>query len=866
MTGGHAVPERATKSAMFRVARRSARAHLGRLTLSMVGVAVAVAFVCCTNIVTSTLGRSFDELFANVYGRIDVVVQGRFGGAGSVDAAFGGAHSVVDESVVDRVAAVDGVAAAAGQVQEPVSVLRADGQVLNANGVPPTFGMNWLDQPQLNGWHVVEGRAPHGDDAVIDRRMADALGVGAGGQIEMVGRDGAVRSVHVSGIATFGSDDSYAGSSAVVMETPTAQRLFLEPGRFNWVSARAAPGVAQADLAAKVRAVVPHEAKTFTGAQFTRQAQQTFGGYVDLLNRFLLAFAYVAVAVGAFSIFNIFSILIAQQQRELALLRAVGATRGQVLRAVLIEAAIVGALTGIGGVALGVVGAALFRAVLVHIGVVLPAVGLQVTIGLVLAAFGMAVSCTLLAALLPAWRAGRVRPIAALREATAVDVPATRRRFVAGGLLVAYGLWSIRRGLNTDQLNAVAVVAGGLAAAFVGVSVLSPLFWGRLAAWSTRPLARVGGFVGVLAGRNSARHPVRTARVGAALISGVGLVTMFAVMTASLAEASADVVRRGTRSDFLVHPDVARGGTIDPAVEERVRSLPEASLATGARFTYTEIDDNSGLAIGVDPAAVEKVFDVRVVEGSLDHLTGSGVAIERSVAKAHGWKVGSKVTGEFVQAGYEPLEIVALIDGHLPFQGVNVFMSVPDFDRRVPPAQRGNSLLYVQTRDGVASATARAAIAAAVADHPLLKVETLDEFAGAQVANAETFVNIVSGLLLIALLVAFIGVGNTLMLSVLERIREIGLLRAVGMHRRQVRHMVEWEGLQLGLAGSVVGVALGLGAGWVLTRAVDSGLSVQVPWARLLLTAGLATGLAVIASVPPARRAARLPILAAVSS
>ncbi|MBI2706335.1 MAG: FtsX-like permease family protein [Actinobacteria bacterium] len=846
---------------MLCVAGRSVRAHLGRLSLSMVGAAVAVAFVLSTNIITSTLGQSFDEMFANVYGRIDVVVQGRFGGNGTVDAAFGGAHSVVDESVVGRVGSVEGVRVAAGQVQQPIAVLGSDGRVLNANGVPPTFGMNWLEEPELNGWRIVDGAAPTEGGAVIDRRLAGTLGVRAGGSIRVVAQDGSVRSLRVWGVATFGGDDSYAGSSAVVMETAAAQRLFLEPGTFNWVSAAGEPGITQADLAARVRPAVPRDTKTYTGAQFTKQAQQTFGGYVELLSRFLLAFAYVAAAVGAFSIFNTFSILVAQRQRELALLRALGASRRQVLGSVLLEAAMVGLLTGAGGVLLGVGGAALFRTILVRFGVVLPAVGLQVSAGMVLAAIGLALTGTLAAAVLPSWRAARVRPLAALRELSTVEVPATRGRVIAGGLMVAYGVWSIRRGLSTPQLNAVAVAGGGLAAAFVGVSVLSPLFWARMARWSTFPMARLGGFVGLLAGRNSARHPVRTARVGAALISGVGLVTMFAVMTSSLAGASAEIVRRGTRSDLVINSDVGRGGTIDPAVEDRVRSLPSVSQVAGARFTYTEVDNNSGLAIGVDPAMLDKVFDLRVVEGSLDGLSGAGVAVERKVARAKGWTVGSKVTGEFVQAGYEPLEIVALVDGQLPFSGVNVFKAVPDFDRRVPPAQRGDSVLYVQTSPGGTSEAARAEVGAAIADRPLLQVRTLEQYAGAGLAAAESFVNVVSGLLFIALLVAFIGVGNSLMLSVLERVREIGLLRAVGMHRRQVRRMVEWEGFQLGLAGASLGLGLGLGAGWVLTRAIGTELAVQIPWMRLLLTVALATALAVVAAIPPAHRAARLPIL-----
>jgi putative ABC transport system permease protein len=847
--------------------------HFPRLVLTVVGIAAAVAFISGIQVVTATLDRSVESVFTEIYGRTDVFVKGKAGANGTFDSAFGGSRSSVSEELVPAMRRVTEVAAAEGQVQEATSIFGPDGRPISDRSVPPTFGMNWLDSEALNGWRIADGEAPVApDEVVIDLRTARDERLALGDRIGVLGVDGAVHDLTLVGTASFGDTDSYAGSTVVLTEASTAQRLFLAPRTFSWIAVVGRPGTSQPDLQRALYPVLPKEDRAVTQAAFTAEAQSTFLGYVAFLQRFLLAFAYVALFVGAYSIFNTFSIVVAQRQRELALLRALGASRSQVVTMVVLEAVAVGLVASVAGVAIGVAIGTWATSALTSSGLVSSSVGVQLPAGPLAGALGFGWGVTVVAALLPARRASRVKPIAAFRGEVSSAVRKDWVRLALGGVSIVAGLWSVGQGLRAPDASAsLAKVSSGLAMAFVGLAFVSPLFWAPATRVLAIPVVRLLGTVGRLARDNAIRNPLRTSRVATSLIVGVGVLTMFSVMTSSLASTSATTFDQSVHADFVVHPDLARGGVVADEVERQLAQVDGVGVVGGFRFGGGELDNVGIVAVGIEPSSLASVLDVRVVAGSIEQMGNGGIAIQRSFAEANGWALGRELTGEFVSTGYEQVRVVALLEGATPFGVTAAFMPKDALDRRVPPRQRGDAIVLVQLDEATRAQRmeeARRAIAVVIADHPVLRVERVSEFAQAGVAPADTFLNVVTALLLVAMLIAFIGIANTLLLSVYERVPEIGVLRAVGMHRRQVRAMFRWEALFIAVLGAAIGLVVGVGAGWALARAAQDSdtLVVSVPWVRLAASAVAAAVLAVVAAVLPARRAARLDVLAAIAA
>jgi putative ABC transport system permease protein len=859
---------------VWRLTRRGLISHFPRLVLTIVGIATAVAFISGIQVVTATLDRSVASVFSDIYGHTDVFVKGKAGETGTFASAFGGQRSSVAEEVVASLREQPGIVAAEGQVQEPASIFGPDGRPVSDRTVPPTFGMNWLGDSPLNGWRIAEGEAPRSsDDAVLDLRTASAESMHVGDEVGVLGVDGAVHHLRLVGLARFGTTDSFAGSTVLLTTTPTAQRLFLAPSTFSWISVVGQPGMSQEEVRVAAYPAVPAQDRAVTRDEFTTEAQGTFLRFVAFLKRFLLAFAYVALLVGAYSIFNTFSIVVTQRHRELALLRALGATRRQVVVMVVLEAIAVGLLASLAGVAVGIGLASLAARSLTGSGIVSSSVGTVVPLASVGAAVGFGWGVTIVAAVLPALRASRVRPVAALRGEMTAVVRTDWLRLVMGGLSLVLGLVTVAAGLSGSRAGTVGLerVSSGLAMSFVGLAFVAPLFWAPATRVLSAPVVRVVGTVGRLARDNAVRNPLRTSRVATALIVGVGVLTMFSVMASSLASSSASAAQRSIKADLVVHPDVARGGVVADDVAASLSRVPGVAVTSGFRFGGAEVDNLGAVAVGIDPATVLSVLDIKVVRGSLDAMGETGVALPRAVVDAQGWDVGRELQGEFVQTGYEKVHLTAVFDGEVPFaSSTPMLMPKAALDRRVPAAQRGDAALLV-VFDASARTSApertRQAVVAAVADHPVLRVDTIADFTEAQVAPADTFLNVVSALLLVAMLIAFVGIANTLLLSVYERVPEIGVLRAIGMQRREVRAMFRWEAVLIATLGSSVGLVAGLGAGWALARAADGSpdLAIAIPWARLLASAIVAVLLAMVAAVLPARRAARLDVLEAIA-
>jgi putative ABC transport system permease protein len=723
-------------------------------------------------------------------------------------------------------------------------------------------------------WRIVDGVAPRADDeAVLDLRTARDEGLVPGTQVGVLGVDGTIHQLRLVGLARFGNTDSFAGSTVLLTTTPSAQRLFLAPSTFSWIGVVGQPGMSQEDVRVAAYPALPPQDRAVTRDDFTQEAQATFLRYVAFLKRFLLAFAYVALLVGAYSIFNTFSIVVTQRQRELALLRALGATRRQVVAMVVLEAIAVGLLASIAGIVVGIGLASLATRSLTASGIVSSSVGTEVPMVSVAAALGFGWGVTVVAAVLPALRASRVQPVAALRgELTAV----ARKdwfRLVVGALSLLLGVVTVIGGLSGTTGGAVGLerVSSGLAMAFVGLAFVAPLFWAPATRVLSVPVVRIVGTVGRLARDIAVRNPLRTSRVATALIIGVGILTMFSVMASSLASSSATSAQRAIKADLVVHPDVARGGVVADDVAVTLSRVPGVAITSGFRFGGAEVENVGAVAVGVDPATVLSALDITIVDGSLDAMGETGVALGQDVVDAHGWQLGQELQGEFVQTGYEKVHLAAVFVGDVPFaSSAAMLMPKEALDRRVPAAQRGDAVRLVvldpSARTSAPERT-RQAVAAAIADHPVLRVESIADFTEAQVAPADALLNVVSALLLVAMSIAFVGIANTLLLSVYERVPEIGVLRAIGMQRREVRAMFRWEAVMIATLGAGVGLVAGLGAGWALARAADGSadLVIAIPWVRLLASAVVAVLLAMVAAVLPARRAARLDVLDAIA-
>lgn len=832
---------------MLRATLRSLLARKLRLLLSATAVVLGVAFTAGAFVLTDSLGRVFDDLFGDLGSTTDVQVR-------AADSFAGGGGTVrppVTEDLLTRLRAVDGVAAAAGDVEGFAELVVDDGADVYRSAVgAPTIGVNYDPEPALGTLVLREGAPPAGPGQVaVDAFTAGETGLEVGDDVQVQVVDG-TRTLTLSGVFGVGEDDSLAGAAILAFDTPTAQELLGRPGEYSVLRLQAAEGVSQDELVARVEAVLPEGVEAVSGAQGAQEDSDEVSEALGFVNVFLLAFAGVALFVGAFLISNTFAILVAQRTRELALLRALGASRGQVTRSVLVEALVVGLVASVVGLGAGVGLAAGLRAVA---GDALPDGPLVVSARTVVVSLLVGVVVTLLAALLPARRASAVPPVAAMREATAPEA-SLRRTTVVGVVLLAVGVPLALVGL-TGQV--VPLVAGAVLV-FLAVAALAPRIATPVTGLLGAPLAR--SLPGRLGRLNAMRNPRRTASTAAALMIGLALVSAVSIIGAS-AKASID----GIVTDSLGADLVLEGGFqgFPATVADTAAALPEVAAATALRSEAAQVDGAEAFVLAVPGAAVGDTLLLDAVEGSVDDLAAGQLLLSESEAEARGVGPGDRLPATFARGEPTELEVVGT---YAP----NAF--VGDYVVELAEAERFSGRLatfvLVSLADGVSDADGQAAVRAALTGSPGVDVLTRDEFGDDQAGQVDVALTIVTVLLGLSVLIAVLGIVNTLALAVFERTREIGLLRAVGLGRRQTRAMVRVEAVVVALFGALLGVAVGTAFGVAGQRALaDQGITeLAVPYGRVLafvLLAGLA---GVLAAVLPARRAARLDVLRAVAS
>jgi len=833
------------------------RAHARRLAGTALAVVLGVAFLTGTLVLGDTLRANFDDLLTEVNAGTDVVVRN----GTELDADV--MRAPIPADLVDRVAAVDGVAGAVGTVDGFGQLLGSDGEAIGGNG-PPQLAGSWITDPDLNPYRLAEGRAPEGNDEVVVNKGAAEAGDLAVGDTTTLLTPEPVE-VTIVGLATFGDADGLGGVTYTAFDEADAMTHILKSSdAVSSVAVRGEDGVDQETLVERVGEVLPAGVEATTGARVTDEATDDINrDFLDMLTTFLTLFAGVALLVASFSIYNTFSIIVAQRTRQAALLRALGAVRGQVLRSVVAEALVVGVAGSLAGLAAGIGVAGLLKGLFDAFGFALPDGGIVVTGGTVAVGLVVGTLVTLLAGIVPAVKASRVAPLAALRDAAAERTSPSVARVAAGVVLTGAGVGLTLASVIGD--GALALVGLGAVLTVVGAVVSGPAVARPAAAVLGAPLARLRGMTGGLARENAMRNPRRTAGTASALMVGVAVVTLFTVFAASLKASIDRSIDRSFAGDVVVSSGPF-GGAISPALAGDVAAIPEVDLAVGVGRGAVQIDGDTKEVAVSDLDALDQVLDVDVTGGSLAEVGDRGLAVSKGSADGNGWAVGDRLAVTFADGATEELTIGAIYDGADMLGGYLLPRSV-----WTPHAvQDVDSLVLVRKAPDVTVAAAEAAVTDVAAGYGAPEVADREEFAANTAGNVDVMLTIIYALLALAIVIALMGIANTLSLSIHERTRELGLLRAVGQTRRQVRAMVRGESVLIAVFGAVGGIALGVFLGWAMVQVLGAGNGVMevfaLPTARLAIVLVVGALAGVVAGLRPARRASRMDVLAAIAT
>jgi putative ABC transport system permease protein len=847
---------------VLKVTVKGLLAHKFRLAATALAVMLGVAFMAGTLVLTDTISRTFNELFGDVFQDTDAVVR--------QEAAFSGTQGGsdqrgrVDAALVQTVAAVDGVAVAEGSIQGYTRLVDKKGDPMGDPEMgAPTFGGNWSDSDELNPFSIVAGAPPRADDEVVIDKMSADDGEFGVGDIATVLVQGPPQQVRISGIAKFGEADSPGGASFVLFTTPTAQRLVAEPGRFDAVSVVAENGLSQGEITDRIARVVPAGVEVVTGEEITKESQDDIAEGLSFFNIFMLVFAVVALLVGSFMIFNTFSITVAQRTRENALLRAIGATRRQVLGSVLLEALLVGILASLIGLAVGVGVAVGLKALLAGFGIDIPAGGVVFRPRTVVVSLVVGVGVTLLSALAPARKAGRIAPVAAMREIAGGSTGyGSKLRIAVGGVVLALGVASLLGGLFGGGSGALPMVGLGVLLVFFGVSVLGRTIALPLSRAIGAPLPRLRGITGALARENAMRNPKRTASTASALMIGVGLVGFITILAASTRASINATIDKAFTGDFAIDSGTFDVGGLDTALVDRINTLPEVDVATGLRTGTAEVNGHVTMLQAVDPATAFDIVNVEPLRGDPGALGADAIAVFEDVAEDDGLEVGDKVPVLFKDTGRKEMTVAMIYGENQPIG--DYLLGLDAYEANF--ADQYDSLVFIDAADGAALPAARAAVERVTAEFPGAEVQDRTAYKEEQTAFVNQLLGLVYALLTLAIVIGLLGIGNTLALSILERTRELGLMRAVGMTRSQLRSMVRWESVIIALQGTLIGLVVGVFFGWALVQALsDEGIDrLQIPFGTLAFVVVLAAVAGVVAAILLARRAARLDVLRAI--
>ena len=847
---------------MLRTALRNVLAHKARLLMTTLAVLLGVAFVSGTLVFTSTISEAFQRSAERSLTHVDLAIQPDADSEAAEDDPRGAAN--LDQALLDQVAALPGVAAATGEVTGFAALADKEGDLVGDGW--STTGANYYAGPDGAGtdarYPMTEGRAPAGPGEIaIDSHTAERTGYQVG-DTARVSVNGPVREETVTGVFTTEDGTVAAGGSLVLYDTATAQELFALPGEFTRITLEAADGTSQAGLFDAVEPLLPADAEAMTGQELADEQAADIEATTSGMRTGLLAFAGISLFVGIFIIANTFTMLVAQRTRELALLRAVGASRRQVTRSVLIEALAVGVVAGLSGFAAGVGIAAGFRSLMDSFGLTVPEGPLVVSGSAVLASLVVAVVVTMLAAYLPARRAAKIPPVAAMNSVHAAPtVRGLLVRNTIGALLAGAGAALVIAGIDRDDSGAT--MGGGAALLVIGVFVLTPLLSRPVIALAS-PLLRVFGVSGKLARLNAVRNPRRTAATASALMIGLTLITGLTVIAGTVSNAIEKMAAQTLSSDYVV--SMANFAPLSPEVAETLAEQPGVTGVSGLRASPARVagGDDTEMLTGVNGAAIGNLVSPEFTEGSFAGLAGENAVVDTATAESLGLGMGDSFDVTYEDGQQGRLTITGLYEDSEMMRGVILDNATldPHLDR-IEDFQ-----VMVSTVDG-ATDEVKQALEAALGDNPAILVQDEEDVAEDIAYIFTLMLNMLYGLLAMAVVVAVLGVINTLAMSVFERRQEIGMLRAIGLDRRSTKRMVRIESIVIALFGGVLGVGLGVFFGWAVGEMMRGSLATYeflLPWDRLAVFLLLATLVGVLAALWPARRAARLNMLEAIKA
>ena len=846
---------------MLRLTLKGLLAHKLRVALTALAIVLGVTFVTGTLVLTDTLHNTFTSLFSKIYSNVDFEVRGT---AAFSDSQGGGAvRQPISDALLPKVAAVPGVGAAEGLVGGYAQFVGKDGKAITTGGAP-TLGTTFGSKPELSALHPVSGRGPTtSSELAMDEGTATKHHFKVGDQVKVL-LPGPPETFTISGIVRFGSADNLGGATLAAFTLPTAQKLFHEEGRVDTIEVATSAGADKATVERDIAKILPTGVEVVSAQKVADEQSSAINNALGFFSTALLVFALISLFVGGFTILNTFSITVGQRTRELALLRIVGASRGQVFRSVMLEALVIGLVASLVGLGLGVAMAVGLEALLKAFGISLPQGALIFAPRTVIVGLAVGVGVTVVSAISPARRAVRIAPIAALQGIQAGTEANSTRRTIVGAAFGVLGGAALAIGLTAPQISLVGL---GAFFVFIGVEMLSPLVARPMASVLGRPLARLRGVPGRLGRQNSMRSPKRTAQTAAALMVGLALVSTIAVFGASLSRSATSSVSDAIAADYIVTASSQGGpptGFSDSAAQTAA-GLPGVSLASPIYAGQAKVASSVTTITGLAPRDVGTTVTLRMDQGDGPKvLAGGDLLVDSTTATKDKLHIGQKLPVTFAETGPTTLTIGGIYKPNVILGSYLLGRST--FSAHFAPTTLPVALLI--STSGTTSPAMTAELKAGLKGYPNLTVQTRAEFEKTQEAQVNQLLGLVYALLALAIVVALIGIVNTLMLSVFERTREIGLLRAVGMSRRQVRTMIRSEAVILSVFGAVIGIVVGTGLGIALVTSLkEQGFTdLVVPWGNMIVFLVLAGLLGLIAASWPARRAAKLNILEAIAT
>ena len=850
---------------MGRFAVRGLLSRKLRTALTAIAIVLGVAMISGTYVLTDSIDQAFDKIFTDIREGSNAVISGK--SAFDISDGSGVSEPTFDESLVDEVRALPAVADAEGNVDSDATQLIGDDGKAVVYGGAPNLGFS-IGNPEspFNPLTLVEGEWPGPNEVVVDKETAAKedfeVGETIGVQVE-----GPVEQLPIAGIIQFSSGLSIGGATLAGFDLPTAQRLMSKVGKLDEIAVASKPDATEAELVAQIREILPPGTQVKTAAEQVQSDAEETNEFITFLQGFLLAFGGIALFVGSFVIANSLSITIAQRTRELATLRTLGASRRQVLTSIVVESLIVGIVASVIGLFLGLLLAKGLFWLFDAVGFTLPNTGLVFETRTIVVALLAGVLVTLLASLRPATRATRVPPIAAVREGS--TLPPGRfagYRWIGAVLMTVAGFAALLYGLFADGLDTTQILVWmGLGALliFLGVAMFSSRLVRPLAGLLGAPAASIGGAAGQLARDNAKRNPQRTASTASALMIGLALVTLVATLAAGIVNSFTSAVNELFTGDYAITAQNNFSPIPIDAAQAAARA-PGVTAIGNVRTGEVLVFDGPDFATAADPGVAD-VIDMTWKEGSQEvfsTLGDDGIFVDDGTADDEGLAVGSIVTVTFPNGTSKRFVVRGIFDppaAGSPFGKVT--MSSTAWDEQIPNPRNLFSFLKMEGGDTDANL---AALDAALADYPNAKAQSRQAFIDNQISGLSSILNILYVLLALSILVSLFGIVNTLVLTVFERTREIGMLRAIGMTRRQIRRMIRHESVITALIGAAVGIVLGIVLAALLIWRVDF-IEFTFPTTQVIIFVVAAIVVGIVAAIFPARRAAKLDPLEAIA-